>query len=108
MDIMGEVTNLVVVSNPIGITECQRCGNCCKNIILHGNFSEKTKEWLRERGCGFMPDGAVVIPFKCPHLIEDDHVIDSTFKIDLYPLVRCRCDIYETRPEVCREYRCWK
>jgi Fe-S-cluster containining protein len=93
---MGEVTNLVVVSNPLGISSCQQCGSCCKNIILRGPFSEKTKEWFIARGCGFMPDESVVIPFKCPHLQGRDGQM------------KYRCDIYETRPEVCKEYRCWK
>jgi uncharacterized cysteine cluster protein YcgN (CxxCxxCC family) len=44
---MGEVKNLIVMSTPQGITECDRCGSCCRNIILKGNFSEEMKEWFQ-------------------------------------------------------------
>lgn len=88
---MGEVKNLVVVMNPIGIKECQKCGSCCKNMIIRGNFSKDTLEWFVKRGCGILKDKSIAIPFRCPHLTKDN-----------------MCDDYENRPKVCREYKCWK
>jgi len=102
---MGEVTNLIVVSNPIGNTECQRCGGCCKNIVLKQKFNDEMNEWFQARGCALMPDGSIAIPFQCPHLkkkIYKDSILGPTLTNEY------ECDIYETRPEVCKDYRCWK
>ena len=101
---MGEVNNLVVVTSPVGNKDCERCGSCCKNIILKQKFSPEMEEWFIARGCGIMPDGSIVIPFKCPHLIINGK--DSLVK-DLEE-GRAFCDIYKTRPKKCKEYQCWK
>jgi hypothetical protein len=111
---MGEVKNLIVIQAiPPDRKECVRCGECCKNLILTGNFSDKTKAWLEARGCGFLPDGRLIIPFKCPHLkkllkVLSEDGMSVTEERENSPYGEWFCDIYETRPEVCKEYRCWK
>ena len=69
---------------------CIECQECCKTLAVpYYTADNDTIEFYSIRGCERVinDQGAyLLIPFSCPHLIEDG------------------CDIYEDRPEVCREY----
>jgi uncharacterized protein len=76
---------------------CQKCNHqCCRSIgFTTSKMSDKAIEFYSKRGCKVLMAGIegktiyrVYIPQACPHLVEGDG-----------------CGIYETRPQVCREYR---
>jgi Fe-S-cluster containining protein len=68
-------------------TECKQCGECCKIYVVKGIV--KTKDAIEYATAhGFTFDGdAMLVPSPCPHLASDG-----------------KCGIYETRPQICRDY----
>ena len=74
---------------------CQKCGHCCKTITLPAPqathlLQKQNREFLHARGFTLGEKTMSVIS-RCPHLTEDN-----------------LCDMYATRPEVCRLYTCEK
>ena len=71
--------------------KCSECKtkSCCKEFTIRVKVSSETKGSIFETHFG---DGYYIIPIKiehtCPHLIDG------------------LCDIYEDRPDVCRNYKC--
>jgi Fe-S-cluster containining protein len=72
---------------------CVKCQKCCKKISIYTVYSASDRtaiEFYRTRGFSINPTTKGFINLSmdipCPHLTESG------------------CDIYETRPEVCRIY----
>ncbi len=75
---------------------CLACGRCCKVLILYAPRPDflhepQAEEFFKARGVTIIEKGQrwykVGVPSVCPHLGDDN-----------------ACDIYETRPQGCREY----
>jgi Fe-S-cluster containining protein len=67
--------------------ECKQCGECCRYFAIKRVMKTKhVVEYMEARGYKF--DGTtMLIPSVCPQLTEEG-----------------KCKIYETRPQVCRDY----
>jgi hypothetical protein len=72
------------------IPTCIRCGECCKWFVLGAavDLDQETVSYIYARG-GKIAQGYVVVPSRCPHLIEGDV---------------CACDIHETKPQICANF----
>lgn len=70
--------------------ECQRCGKCCKVVLLEIPHlpSEDDQNLYMMRGI-IRKDKTLAIPCKCMHLGDDN-----------------LCKIYKNRPNVCRKFTC--
>jgi Fe-S-cluster containining protein len=79
------------------MTECKRCGDCCRFVtVLVDRISPEQRDYFTAHGFTIGKKGhAVSIPTMCAHLKETGEFTGKT-----------RCDIYETRPEICRRGRC--
>jgi Fe-S-cluster containining protein len=76
---------------------CKRCGNCCKCLVLPVKKplnKSIMNNWLSVRDCEIVKEDYdstyVKINYKCPHLVKS---------VNEY-----LCDIYEDRPNGCREF----
>jgi len=82
------------------ITEdvCQRCGICCE-IELTPNWTDSRRlPWLRaivENHDNITQTGSG-IRIRCSHLKKTKHATDPHWE----------CDIYEDRPQLCRDFNC--
>jgi len=71
---------------------CLRCMECCKMIAVPAAINPdfaSTAEFYEARGCSIVKTFSlplVLIPYPCPHLTD------------------IGCNIYKTRPLVCRVY----
>jgi Fe-S-cluster containining protein len=69
---------------------CLQCLECCKVFYVPTQINnEAEKEFYELRGCtveNFRGNQVVVIPLPCPHLTPEG------------------CNIYNERPEVCKNY----
>lgn len=71
---------------------CIKCQKCCRILTVPTRYmlDQKLVEFYRARGIKLkMADGFgldAVIPYKCPHITKDG------------------CDIYDRRPQVCRDF----
>lgn len=73
------------------MTPCARCqGACCESILIDARNALVDPEWAKVRGIGLvtLPGGARALEIEapCPQLKGG------------------ACSIYDTRPEVCRNY----
>jgi len=69
--------------------KCKRCGECCRYLRFRVEGIGKDKdqlEYWNARGCTIEGD-VIVIPFVCPHLKNN------------------LCDIHETKPKLCKQFR---
>ena len=77
----------------IGILDNRNCGDCCdccKQIRIHTDqMSEDIKRWIELHGL----------------CVEGDYV---RVDVPCSKLLNSKCSIYETRPNVCRDYECNK
>ncbi|WAC05671.1 MAG: YkgJ family cysteine cluster protein [Methanoregula sp.] len=89
---------------------CDRCGLCCKYVIIPLDKRDRSwrvkvnLEWMAARGIRIIK-GNLVIPSICPHL----QVNPCPYCGEDY----CQegpdwCDIYATRPAMCRMSGCRK
>lgn len=69
------------------IWACKKCGHCCRAVILKPGFTDKTSEFIN--AWGSKQNLVMNFPEPCKHLQKDN-----------------TCGIWETRPEICREYEC--
>lgn len=87
--------------------ECTRCGKCCTNPSFQGNLSatiEDIERWVQE--------GRLDILAWCDTILGDLWVRqDDDYEATRCPFVRkdrgkntYHCRIYDTRPQVCRDY----
>ena len=79
---MNEVNTLQSMS-----WKCKQCGLCCKYVLVRFKCSADSKIYY-EAHPNFIvtKDGTVYVRSRCKHLLEDN-----------------TCDIYESRPDVCRK-----
>ena len=74
---------------------CQKCGWCCRHYECLMPSNKRVNEFMKARGFRLLQSSTVdgkalglwLVDLKCPHLTETNE-----------------CDIYETRPAVCRDY----
>lgn len=80
---------------------CMRCGKCCMSMSFEGGLVNAEERdvirWMELHGLQidyYHKKGrlryAFTVPLRCKELIEEDG--------------RYRCNIYDTRPQMCREY----
>ena len=75
--------------------ECKKCGECCFGYsipVAHLHIDQE--EFLKARGfkLNSTPLGMYLISSdRCPHLTAEN-----------------LCDIYDTRPKICRRHQCEK
>ena len=72
---------------------CEMCGECCEfaTLIIKDTNSQKWLELHRMVVIGKLGNDLMVkVPIRCSELIDG------------------RCNIYNTRPHVCSEYKCVK
>lgn len=92
---------------------CTRCGKCCTNKNYMGTLSateEDVQRWTKEKRWDILQYVDVMTPgfggdlwipesgeelLRCPFVRKDRNL--PTYK----------CTIYETRPQVCRDYVPW-
>lgn len=91
--------------NDVHAIACQRCGNCCTIDMMAYVSAEDRKRWENEGRTDILDrldDNSVIW--------AGDRIISrSGTKVDHCFYLRCdgglcSCEIYETRPRVCREY----
>lgn len=95
--------------------ECSRCGKCCTNESFMGSLGatgEDVLRWERERRWDILQYALILGPEDSPFAdlwIDADG--DEKYRC---PLVRKdrgrnthRCTIYDTRPQVCQDYKPW-
>ena len=85
---------------------CTRCGKCCTNPSFQGNLSateEDHDRWVAERRWDILK--------WCDPYNLDLWVREDGYEKERCPFVRkdpgkptYRCTIYNTRPQVCRDY----
>jgi Fe-S-cluster containining protein len=96
--------------------DCTRCGKCCTNPSYMGSLqatSEDVRRWIREGRGDILEWVAILGDEENP--FADLWISETTGEEALRcPFVRkdrnrptYRCAIYETRPQVCRDYIPW-
>jgi Fe-S-cluster containining protein len=80
-------------------TPCRQCGRCCRRYAIAMHRNEDFARFLVYHGLVLRerPDGEMEVygESKCVHL-----------KTDPKHTTRTVCDIYETRPNLCRGWVC--
>ena len=81
------------------MTDCNRCGKCCRNYAIAMNRNEDFARFLSYHGLVLRKrmDGAMEVygESKCRHLKSDPKMPSRTM-----------CAIYDTRPDICRGWNC--
>jgi len=84
--------------------ECRRCGECCRWYIPSAfAWTADLKEYYEAHGFKIVyhDDGKpkmLLIPVTCPHLVPIDDDGEQRPRAVLWV-----CDIFDTRPEICRD-----
>lgn len=94
--------------------ECVRCGKCCANlgpvhiitdppggfsfIVTNNNTGEKTEVTVDPDKRDLFQDRKIfdTVPDACPFFRYSDGNSEAF------------CTVHQTRPAICREYRCWR
>ena len=82
--------------------ECQRCGFCCTyaQIRMFNDAENRDKiKWFQMHGCRTIEKEEVIrifIPITCSALVYNGET------------KKYSCAIYDTRPQICRNYECKK
>ena len=74
--------------------ECERCGDCCRTINIPVRTTQDTDPihgLFAVHGLPINEEFKITLFHTCQHLIGDDPPV---------------CDIYEDRPEICKNYMC--
>ena len=74
------------------MNDCTKCGDCCREIMIHfeRHLRPAEREYYYTRGFTIYPT-VIGIHIPCPHLTTDN-----------------LCAIYDVRPQVCMEAVCKK
>jgi|SRR6516164_8874653 len=96
---------------------CTNCGKCCTNPAFMGTLQatgEDVKRWRRQRRHDILRFASVLGPPEDPWAdlwVDDER---DGLEHERCPFVRkvrgqprYLCTIYETRPQVCRDYEPW-
>jgi len=71
---------------------CKQCGECCRTICFGMAYGGADwNEYYFRRGCKVVDGVGMLVPSVCPHLQEYLGTPSRFF-----------CDIFETRPALCR------
>lgn len=98
MEDMGERAGLREPDAEEKSLVCGACGECCRSFSFDMKKPSDWDEgeivrWLKERGVKVVRDDGdcfrIRLQLDCPHISDE---------------APYRCDIYETRPEVCRKF----
>lgn len=94
---------------------CSRCGKCCTNASYMGSLSatgDDVKRWKQEGRDDILGRVSILGPEDDPW--GDLWIKESGAEAQRCPFVRkdrnaltYRCTIYDTRPQVCRDYVPW-
>jgi Fe-S-cluster containining protein len=94
---------------------CTNCGKCCTNASFMGTLQatgDDIKRWRRERRADILKFAVILGPARDP--FADLWVTAEGEEKERCPFVRkvprqnrYLCQIYETRPQVCRDYIPW-
>lgn len=94
---------------------CNQCGKCCTNPGYMGNLTATgadVKRWMKEEREDILKFVAILGSLDNPY--ADLWVTADGDEKERCPFVRkdknkptYRCTIYETRPEICRQYKPW-
>ena len=72
------------------MSECRRCGKCCRVLVVPFVERDDLKEFLGARGIVWTAESGLIdvhIPHVCPHLVGND------------------CDLHGgAKPEACRDF----
>jgi Fe-S-cluster containining protein len=83
--------------------ECMRCGKCC-NVVAIRIFDQSGKpivgntdfdDWVTCRGLVYTEDGWLLIPSRCPRLVEVPEPDGSS---------HFECIVHHKKPLYCREF----
>jgi Fe-S-cluster containining protein len=95
---------------------CTNCGKCCTNAAFMGTLSatgDDVKRWRRERRRDILRFAAIMGPPEDPFAdlwVDDENGTERQrcpFVRKVRGQPRYLCSIYETRPQVCRDYEPW-
>jgi Fe-S-cluster containining protein len=71
------------------MTDCKRCGECCRYVVFGAAYGGADwNEYYFRRGCKIIEGVGLMVPSICPHLKKHGD--------------RFECDIYDSRPVLCR------
>lgn len=94
--------------------ECAQCGDCCKNLGLVFIIKEKSRDY------GFLvhnshtgEDTWVTVDPDKRELFTDTSIFSAVpnacrFFRHMPGSTKAYCTIHLTRPDICREYQCWR
>lgn len=71
------------------MSECQKCGECCKQITFNCPLPEELAEFMSAHHGRRIEEVAVRHNHRCVHLGDDN-----------------LCKVYENRPAYCRKFHC--
>jgi Fe-S-cluster containining protein len=95
---------------------CTNCGKCCINTAFMGSLQatgEDIKRWRREGRHDILRFASVLGPAANPYadLWIDQQTENERLRCPFVRKVRGQkrylCTVYETRPQVCRDYTPW-
>jgi Fe-S-cluster containining protein len=107
---MGEPSEQQPQDLPANICDiCTDKGRCCKNFVVPQPFfadegDEAVLEYMREKGLPFVPTEVAMRITDMSELFGRTIVLRK-FKCSALDPDTGRCDIYETRPKACRNYK---
>jgi uncharacterized protein len=96
---------------------CTNCGKCCTNpsyMMTLGATGADVKRWRQEGRADILRFASVLGPDKNPYAdlwVDDERGIERSrcpFVRKVPNQNRYLCTIYETRPQICRDYVPWE
>lgn len=86
------------------MSDCSRCGECCRWFVVSQKrgLTPWQLAYLRER-CDRETDQYFLLDSPCKHLFH--HLIGSVVNGERVREEYSTCDIYESRPQVCKDYK---
>ena len=97
-------TNLLIYPSNIKIIgKCNKCGQCCKTIMLYSNVLDTEKQAVFIKTEKEFLELQKTVPF-----YQNLHIVGSNSKGELSfeckYLKHNKCTIYKTRPDFCKSY----
>ena len=94
------------------MSECSRCGQCCRyiNFGLANNLKAEAREYLMAKGA-YIDQGFMVLDHTCPNLKEGVWIDDPGYEFESEgaPLLKhghigSICLIHDHKPKLCRQF----
>jgi Fe-S-cluster containining protein len=101
-----------MTKRPLPGSPCSQCGKCCTN--LYGTFEatgEDVRRWRKEGRKDILANVMLLGPRWDPwgdFIGTDGQTERCPFLHKIRGSKRYRCSIYETRPQVCRDFIPWE